>query len=167
LEVLFKVNKPLFVNEIVRETGAYPNAVQRALLTLEKQEIVSSKRLANKKFYSPNTNHKFIGEIKSLTKNSKESHAKYPIWVKLVNRETSVSLNSACGVAQSKTKYLSRFRIKPENFLWYNSVTGGVYYPLEEIIQNGEILSQEIKNDIKFAKSLADSCKVDGENMIF
>ena len=168
LEALFRLNKPLFVNEIVRETGAYPNSIQRALLTLEKQDIVTSERLGNKKFYSLNNKNEFIEEIKSLTKKPGESsQTKYPTWIKLVNRETSVSLNAACGEAQSKKKYLNRFRINPVNFLWYNSITGGVYYPLEEIIQNGEILSREIKNDIKFAKSLADSCIQDGEYLIF
>ena len=166
LGALFESDSPLFVNEIVRQTKQYPNSVQRSLLTLEKQDIVTSQRLGNKKFYSLNKNHSDISAIRLLTTKITVDKKRTPTWIKLVNRETSVALNAAVGIAQSKTKYIKRFKIKPMKYIWYNSVTGGVYDSQDEIVKNGEILSREIKKDYKFAKYLADSCLKDGESLI-
>ncbi|MFC1621835.1 PEP-utilizing enzyme [Patescibacteria group bacterium] len=165
LALLFENNNnPLFINEIIRKTGLYPNAIQRSLKTLEKQNIVISERRLNRRFYSLNKNHKHYVEFEKIaTKSSSKNTYKYLKWV---NRECSVALNTAIGSAQCTPKYIKRFRIPPVEFLWYNSVTGGVYQSFEQITKTAEVISKEVKKDSTFAKDLADRCREDGEELI-
>ena len=160
-------NKSLYVNEIVRETNSFPNSVQRSLKTLEEQDLIVSERKGNKKFYSLNKEYANLSEIKALaTGNSKKGEQDRQTWIKLVNRDVSVATNSAIMKAQREAKYMGEFRIKTWDFHWYNSVTGGVYYTLEEIKETGKLLAKEVKKDTKFSVSLVDNCMSDGEKLI-
>src|SRR3990167_8929536 len=151
-------NKSLYVNEIVRETNSFPNSVQRSLKTLEEQDLIVSERKGNKKFYSLNKEYANLSEIKALaTGNSKKGEQDKQTWVKLVNRDVSVATNSAIMKAQREAKYMGKFRIKTWDFHWYNSVTGGDYYTLEEIKETGKLLAKEVKKDTKFSISLVDT----------
>lgn len=160
-------NRPLYINEIVRETNLYPNSIQRSLKTLENQEIVTSKVRDNKRFYSLNKTHKLYPEIKSIfvgapSKNDENSYK----YIKWVNREISVAFNTALGSAQCNPKYIKKFRIEPIDFIWYNSVTGGVYHSKEQIEKAGRKISKEIKRDLAYAKGLVEGCTQDGEKLI-
>lgn len=159
-------NKPLYVNEIVRQTNLYPNSVQRALKTLEQQGIVSSKAKGNRRFFTLIENQKHISLLKSMFNASAMNTRPFQKYIKWVNRECSVALNAAIGSAQCDPKYIKRFRIEPVTFLWYNSVTGGVYNSFEQVVKTGERISKEVKRDASFAKNLANSCVRDGEKLI-
>ena len=151
----------------MRKTGLFPNSIQRSLKTLENQKIVISTNKGNKRFYYLNNNHPYLSEIKAIStdtsNNQNKNNYKYIKWV---NRECSVALNAAIGSAQCNPKYIKRFRIEPVDFLWYNSVTGGVYNSFEQVVKTGKKISKEVKKDASYAKRLANSCITDGENLI-
>lgn len=157
-------NTPLYINEIIRKTNLFPNSVQRSLKTLTSQKILTVKVKGNRRFYKINADYQYLHEIKALVLPIKD--ARETKYVKWVNRECSVALNAAIGSAQCNPKYIKKFRIDPVDFLWYNSVTGGVYNSLEQVTKTGERISKEVKNDALFAKKLADSCLLDGEKLV-
>ena len=57
-------NKPLYINELIRETNSYPNAVQQSLKTLQKQHLLFSEEQGNNVFFSLNKKHPNLSAIK-------------------------------------------------------------------------------------------------------
>jgi|GEM_PF-1760835 len=167
LQLFTQDNKPLYINEIVRKLHAYPNTIQRALKTLEHQNLVKSTLQGNRRFYSLNTKNSLLHDIQSFivpkTNSIPKQVYKYQKWV---NRECSVALNTAVGSAQANSKYMKKVRVDPVEFIWYNAVTGGVYHATDQLVRTGNRIAEEIKKDPSFAQQLAENCLVDGERLV-
>lgn len=147
-------NRSFYINELVRETGLYPNAIFQALKTLENQKILKSSRKGRLRPYILNKSFKFIPEIKKIVgikvvakRAQVEDEQK---WVKILNRQTSFSFVSAWtkGLVSEMRKVYG----VSMNALWYNNVTFGVYHAKDDLILLGKTISGKIDSDPHFAQ---------------
>lgn len=145
-------DRKFYVNELIRETGKYPNSVQQALKSLEKQEILLPSRRGRFKPYRLNRGYQFLQEIERMLGNkmAKEitKQEKYD-WVKILNREASYAFTmSVCLSNMNQLK--KNYGVSAPTF-WNNGITMGVYYNREELTKLGRAISDKIEKNIKFA----------------
>lgn len=152
LRAIFQANPEqwFYINELIRLTGRYPNSVQKALMGLEKEGEIKTKKVDNKRFF----------QIKALNSSRKrENHltTENIPWVKIVNRRTSFSFNwiAALAYIQLMPKYYGGSLPT----LWYNSLTGGVYFSQEEFITLGRIIGSKLDHDLSFAQEDIQRCR--------
>ncbi len=147
----------LYVNELIRKTGLYPNSVSQSLKTLEKQNILASVKKGRKKFYFVNDKHDHLEEIKSIV-GVKKIQTGQGKWERLLGRKSAMVL--AYAIQKAYLDYLKTLDIESEiNHFWYNDVTSGVYlYPLE-IRSVGQEIAKKLRNDIGFAREIIDKCR--------
>lgn len=157
LQVFFRQpGQNLYINELIRETGMFPNSVQRALLTLEKEKILLKMKKQRFVYYRLNLNYSYINELKTIV--SEDTIKKdSPIWVKILNRKASYSFFEALyksNMINLKTNY----GVGIENF-WYNDITLGSYYHQGDLKSLGEAVSLAIEKDLTFAKEDIKNCR--------
>jgi len=147
-------DRSFYINELVRETGLYPNAVFQALKTLENQGILKSSRKGRLKPYSLNRSFEFIPEIKKIVGIkvvAKRTQVKDgQKWVKILNRQTSFSFASAW----TKGLVIEMRKVYGVSMsaLWYNNITFGVYHAKEDLILLGKTISKKIDSNPSFVK---------------
>lgn len=157
-----------YVNELIRKTGQYPNSIQQALKSLEKQGILASRRIGRLNFYIINQEFELLSEIENIVGghgkrknkliagvgNSFDNNQK---WVKLLNRPTSLGFSEAlCFSNMTGLKKL--YGVSTPTF-WYNDITFGVYYLKKELEDLGKKIVRKIENDPSFAKRDVDLCR--------
>lgn len=155
LRVFFSnLDQEFFVNELIRKTGMYPNAVQQSLQSLLKQKVLSSSRSGRLKYYRLNASYTYLSEItkivmgKTLTSSDSEQSA-YD-WVKVLNRQFSYSFADV--LYRSNVELLQKtYGVSIKNF-WQNNITFGVYYRKNDLATLGKTISEKIEADLGFAK---------------
>jgi len=158
LHVFFeKPNQRLFINEIIRATGMFPNSVQRALLTLEKQKILKKTKKGIFVFYSINKEYKYLKEVKSIVQGLKEKKGNDSLWVKILNRRSSFAFTEA--LARANQIGLEKLYATSIKNIWYNDITFGVYYIQNDLQKLGKTVSIAIEKDLEFAKKDITNCK--------
>lgn len=155
-----------YVNELIRQTDQYPNSVHKSLKTLEKQGFLKSSKVGNRKLHQIVKSNKLLPEIEMILEKqglTKKAPKDYE-WVKLVNRQVSLALQIEVGISNiENAKEIIGFTIGD---IWYNSVTGGVYYKKKEVMKLGEFISKRIKKDPRFSKYLVDECKKRSDDLV-
>lgn len=144
-------NKRLYVNELIRITGEYPNSVSNALKKLTRIGYVEHVVVGNKSYYTLSKK----GQIELNNSANINLHDKLD-WVKLLNRKSSCSFNAAVSEANI-TNLHEVYAIKIPTF-WCNGVTYGVYYSRTELSKLAECISAKIKDKKEFAKSDVQLC---------
>jgi phosphohistidine swiveling domain-containing protein len=161
-------DQKFYVNELIRKTGKYPNSIQQALKSLEKQKILSASRLGRLKLHFLNRSNPLLDQIRAIVekggRRKTEDYLKEPEWVKVVNRVNEIPYVYQVfeGERDNLRKVLG---LRFENF-WYNGLTGGVYYYKEHLRKGGEIILEKTKRDKNFAKNIADQCLKQGEEFV-
>ena len=154
--------RKLYVNELIRQTGQYPNSIQQALKSLEKQKILVSERTGRFNFYHLNDSFSLLKEVRGIickkyprerskvnieleqpTKSSQE-------WVKLLNREASLAFHDTLCVSNAISLKKTHGITVPT--FWYNNVTFGVYYIKDELLALAKEVTKKIEKDSDFAK---------------
>lgn len=145
LRAIFQANPGswFYINELIRLTGRYPNAIQKALIGLERDGELKAKKSGNKRFFQANQRESLTEKPCKLAKGEKH-------WVKLVNRKTSLSFNWI--TAWSYTHLLPDLYGSSLSTLWYNSLTGGAYFIQEELMHLGQKIGEKLDQDLVFAK---------------
>jgi phosphohistidine swiveling domain-containing protein/DNA-binding transcriptional ArsR family regulator len=161
LQVIFAGSQDTFhVNELIRRTGLYPNAVHQALKTLEKQGVVKYSRKGRLKLYSLNNSYQHLEEVRKIVSGQHStyqgSRGKGYDWVKILNRQTSYSFTKALCTA-NVVNLKKRYSCSVPTF-WHNSITYGVYYLKEELARLGRLVSEKIEADLRFARRDVDDC---------
>jgi len=151
-------NKDYYINELVRETRLFPNAVFQALKTLAKQKILSSYRSGQRRFFHLNREYKNLQILKEIVNSNKTTSFKESRfnWVKVLNRETSHSFTTALCIAN--TNHLKKIYGVTVPAFWLNNITHGVYYMKDDLILLGKTISERIETDPYFAKKDIDLC---------
>jgi phosphohistidine swiveling domain-containing protein/Fe2+ or Zn2+ uptake regulation protein len=159
LKILFdRPDHPYYINELVRLTSLYPNAVYRSLLTLEKQKIIKPHVQGRLKFYQLNDKYKHFNALKNIISKSTLVQSKPEMnWVKILNRQTSHSFTSALCEA-NVTKLKEIYGISVPSF-WLNDITHGVYYSKKELHNLGKAVADLIDSNKNFAKNDIRKCK--------
>jgi len=158
----------LYVNELIRKTGKYPNSVQQALKSLEKQKILLSSRLGRLRLHYPNQLNPLLDQIRGIVKKEglkeTEDYFREPEWVKVVNRMNEIPYVYQVfkGERDNLRKALG---LRFENF-WYNGLTGGVYYYKEHLQKGGEIISEKVRRNKNFTKEIVDQCLRQGGEFV-
>ena len=161
--------RKFYTNELIRETGLYPNSVQVALKTLEKQKVLLGAFYGRLRLYQINPKYDFIDELRGIIGKSSRSFKsedleKIPLerkWKKIMSRRGSVPFVSEWlgGLKRGMKQYVEQNQV----FAWYNSVTGGVYYNWGELERSGLILKEKFERDSLFAttilKKFRNACK--------
>lgn len=143
-------NESFFINELIRLTSRYPNSVEQALHSLEKNDLVTTSKTDHRKFYSLNPRY-----AKQIT--AKVVELQKFDWIKLLNREASYAFNPI--LCQSNVSNLYHtYGIKVPSF-WYNDLTRGVYYLKDEMLSVGQAISVKLDVDKNFAKKDAEMCR--------
>jgi len=150
-------NQKLYINEIIRKTSLYPNAVQRSLKTLEDQHILSKARNNHLVYYYINESYSYLSELKTVIRPKANKSEGNKSWVKILNREFSYPFAEA--LYKSNTRNLKERYGVSINTFWQNHETLGVYYYREELIELGKTLSQSIEKDLGFAKQDIKNCR--------
>ncbi|OGV97376.1 hypothetical protein A2W24_06635 [Microgenomates group bacterium RBG_16_45_19] len=159
LRAIFQANPKqwFYINELIRLTGRYPNAIQQALKGLERAGEVRVKRLGNKRFFQ------IIQTVKPSLSLGRPTSNRVN-WVKLVNRKTSLDFN--CSVAWSNMHTVDDLYGINLPTLWYNGLTGGAYYNQNELMALGRKIGERLDRDLSFAKKDINRCRVVIENLI-
>jgi phosphohistidine swiveling domain-containing protein len=154
LKVYFEnLGRSFYINELIRETGRYPNSIQQALKSLEKQKILTPSRRGRLKLFKLNESYVFLREVKAIL-NRESKPAKVPQrkeinWVKVLNRPSSYPF----GIALCKSNAtLDRLYGVAAPTFWVNDITYGVYYSRDELTNIGKVISEKIELDIGFAR---------------
>ncbi len=158
LTVFFNnIREEFYVNELIRKTGLYPNAVSQSLKTLEKQKILASTKKGKKKFYSVNDQYDYLEEIKSIV-GVKKVKTRQGKWERLLGRKSAMIL--AYAIQKAYLDYLITLDIKSEiNHFWYNDVTSGVYLYPSEIKGVGLEIAEKLRKDVDYAREIIDKCR--------
>lgn len=144
-------NKDLYVNELIRVTGEYPNSISTALKKLFELGYVTQTTVSNKTYYA--LSKKGLVEL-GTSRDMPEGNT--GDWVKLLNRKSSCSFNAA--VSEANVTTLNKiYGVKIPTF-WCNGVTYGVYYRKTELSRLAESISAKIKHSRAYAKSDAELC---------
>lgn len=160
--------RKFYVNEFIRKTGRYPNSVQQALKSLEKQEILLPSRRGRLKLHRLNQKYQFLLEIETMvtkkTKLKTQTEEFKPEWIKVVSRDTQIPYVYQVfkGERENMEKFLG---VKFENF-WFNSFTKGVHYYRKHIQEGGENLAERMKRKPGYAQEIIDLCQKQGERLI-
>jgi len=159
LKVFFNnQNKQYYINELIRITGLYPNAVYQALMSLEKQKILKSDKQERRSFYYLNKEYDYFKQLRSIITDSDYTPAnKFPEWVKILNRQTSHSFTTA--LCEANTTNLKKIYGVTVPSFWLNAITHGVYYSKKELIGLGKAAAGLIESDDKFADKDISLCK--------
>lgn len=144
-------NKGLYVNELIRITGEYPNSISSALKKLLELGYVTQTFVSNKIYYA--LSKKGLTELR-VSRDMPEGNV--GDWVKLLNRKSSCSFNTA--VSEANVTTLNKiYGIKIPTF-WCNGITYGVYYSKDELSRLAESISAKVKHNKAYAKSDAELC---------
>ena len=150
-------DQEFFINEIIRKTGLYPNSIQRSIITLENQGILTKTKKLRYLFYALNKKYPYLQELKNIIQKVKTGEKLPPVWVKILNRKTSYSFYEALYKA-NMINLKERYGIGINN-LWYNNLTYGCYYIKNDFVEIGKVVSASIDNDLNFAKNDIKNCK--------
>ena len=146
-------DRNFYINELIRETGRYPNSIQKALISLAKQEILLSSRQGRVRLFKLNKSYKYLREMKTFVdKEPKQTinTVKQKInWVKILNRPSSYPFSVA--LCKSNANLDRIYGISAPTF-WVNNITYGVYYSKDELALIGKVISEKIESDLGFAK---------------
>lgn len=150
-----------YVNELIRLTGLYPNSIQQALKSLEKQKILLASRSGRLRFHHLNRPYQFLPEIEAIIKKSlpkKEKTATEEItWVKILNRQADYNF-FRCLCISNRDLLKESYDISILTF-WYNNLTLGSYYLQGGLESLGEEMSKKIESDPEFAKNDVRLCR--------
>lgn len=139
-----------FVNELVRLTNRFPNSVEHALRSLEKDDLVTTSKVDQRKFFSLNPRY-----AEQVT--AKIAETQRFDWIKLLNREASYAFNPI--LCRSNTSNLYQiYGIKVPTF-WYNDLTRGVYYLKDEMAAVGQAISSKLDKNKDFARKDTALCR--------
>ena len=139
-----------FVNELVRLTGRFPNSVEQAVRTLEKDGVIHTYKDGHKRFFSLNS--EYAAEVAEAIPDGKKFE-----WIKLLNREVSYAFNPVlCN--SNITNLHDVYGIRVPTF-WYNDLTRGVYYLKDEMATVGKAISERLAKDSDFARRDIKACR--------
>ncbi|MFA4827384.1 MAG: PEP-utilizing enzyme [Candidatus Shapirobacteria bacterium] len=159
LKVFFsQPDKEFFINELIRLTKLYPNSVYKALQTLEKQGMLRSKSDIRFKYYRLNPDYKYLNELKGIVgARFYPSPSVNPEWVKILNRQSSVSFTMA--LCKSNITNLNQVYGVSVPTHWTNGITYGVYYLKDELTNLGKNVSKKAEVDTNFFDNDVRACR--------
>ncbi len=161
--------KQWYINELIRKTKEYPNAVQYSLISLNKQGYLQSDLINNRKFYWLNYQNPFLDNIrdilvkKALLPESNQDELSSP-WIKLLNREASLAFQVEVPIINRDV--LPKIIHNSIGNFWYNGITYGVYYKKEDLKFLADAVERKILKDKKFVKENIRNCYRLGEKLL-
>ncbi len=170
IEFLSDKEKHWYVNELIRKTKEYPNAIHYALSSLEKQGFLQSEMINNRRFYSLNYGNPLLENIaeilskKGLLKESTQNGELVSPWIKLLNREASLAF-------QYEVPLINR-GILPKTIqhsignFWYNGITHGVYYKKNDLKLLADATEKKIRTNKDFVKENIKGCYELGKKLL-
>lgn len=173
--VVFFTNpkQKFYINELIRKTGRYPNSVQQALKSLEKQKILLPSQRGRLKLHALNQSYKFLSEIEGILRKQgklkekreeKRIDTQQPEWIRLLGRQSSIpfSNNLAKGTRDLMTDVVDY----KQQYYWNNNVTTGVYFVQDEVITIGRLIEEKMKREPKYAKWVAKECRKRADEVV-
>ena len=164
LRTFFKGDKPhYYVSELIKTTKLNPNAITRALKTLEKQNILLSFRQGKYRYYYINNGYQFLPELKQivLERGTAPFAGK---WMKALNRQTSYSFCTA--LCEASMKVVPRlYGVGVPNF-WHDAVTFGVYWQRQDLTNLGKAIAKKLATNLNFAQQDVQNCHQACNNLL-
>ena len=163
-------DKQWFVNELIRKTKEYPNAIHYALVALEKNNYLKSKIINNRRFYSLNYDNSLLMNIedilvkKGFLKDSTKVEELASPWTKLLNREASLAFQFE--VPLVNRDILPKIIHHSIGNFWYNGITYGVYYKKNDLKLLAAAVEKKVRSDKYFVKQNIKGCYVLGKKLL-
>lgn len=170
VELLKEKEKQWFVNELIRKTKEYPNAIHYALVSLEKKGCLKSEMVNNRRFYSLNYSNPLLENIedilvkKGALKDSVHKEELVSPWIKLLNREASLAFQFEVPIVNRDV--LPKIIHHSIGNFWYNGITYGAYYKKNDLKLLADAIEAKIRADKNFVKKNIKGCYELGKKLI-
>ncbi|MFH1601818.1 MAG: PEP-utilizing enzyme [Candidatus Shapirobacteria bacterium] len=164
VEIFLQDPKEKFVNELIRLTGEYPNAIQFSLKSLEKKGILKSRKIGRRRFYRLNGKGRNVVILKTLSTRVPHCFSRPRRWVKLLNRDASLAFQAEVPVV-NRDVLPKAINYQINNF-WFNGITHGVYYREDELAGLARAIQKKLKTEPNFARKNVEQCYVLGKKLL-